>query len=360
VLDWRATSVDAIPEPAGVQFGPFEADFVTGELRRDGQKIPLQDKPFQILALLLRRPGELVTREELRSRLWPADTFVDFEHGLNTAVKKLRQALDDSADTPRFVETLPRRGYRFVGAVDGPVAAPAPTPPATPAPPAAGDDVRRGPSWRTHAAWATVAAAALALSVGRGAGPHAGAPAPNPRPVIVLMDSPLAGRVYDPRTAAAGGTNADDLTDALQSLPVAIQKENTSAMWHREEQLVRQNPDLIVSHLSCLLDARFGEPDAAGPVWTHLFELAANRLVGVFGYLAAVNPRTQFLVYSRGSFETADRAARFVSNAETRFPALRGRIHTFAVPGGMEKATFRDPATADLVRARVRDILKLP
>src|SRR5688572_6221642 len=121
------------------RFGPYEADLATGELRREGTKVPLQDKPFQMLALLLRRPGELVTREELRSELWPADTFVDFEHGLNTAVKKLRQALDDSAETPRFVETLPRRGYRFVAPVsmETPVAvagdpAPAPAPPEPP------------------------------------------------------------------------------------------------------------------------------------------------------------------------------------------------------------------------------------
>ena len=111
--------VEAPSVPRTVRFGPFEADLATGELRRDGARVSLQDKPFQMLVLLLRKPGALVTREELRSELWPADTFVDFEHGLNTAVKKLRQALDDSADTPRFVETLPRRGYRFVGTVEG-------------------------------------------------------------------------------------------------------------------------------------------------------------------------------------------------------------------------------------------------
>ena len=100
-----------------VRFGPFEADLRSGELSRDGRKVPLQDKPFHILALLVERPGELVTRDELRQRLWPADTFVDFEHGLNTAVKKLRQGLDDSAEDPRYVETLARRGYRFIAPV---------------------------------------------------------------------------------------------------------------------------------------------------------------------------------------------------------------------------------------------------
>jgi DNA-binding winged helix-turn-helix (wHTH) protein len=90
----------------------------SGELRRQGHRLKLQDKPFQVLAALLTRPGELVTREELRQSLWPADTFVDFEHGLNTAVNKVREALRDSANDPRFIETLPRRGYRFIGTVD--------------------------------------------------------------------------------------------------------------------------------------------------------------------------------------------------------------------------------------------------
>lgn len=99
---------------ARVRFGPFEADLRTGELWRDGARIPLQDKPFQLLAALLRRPGELVTREELRDQLWPEAVFTDFEHGLNKAVNKLRRALDDPADGPRYVETLPRRGYRLM------------------------------------------------------------------------------------------------------------------------------------------------------------------------------------------------------------------------------------------------------
>ncbi|HWC19811.1 MAG TPA: winged helix-turn-helix domain-containing protein [Terriglobales bacterium] len=98
-------------------FGEYEADLRSGELRRQGHRLKLQEKPFQVLAALLQRPGELVTREELRQSLWPADTFVDFEHGLNTAVNKVREVLRDSANNPRFIETLPRRGYRFIGAV---------------------------------------------------------------------------------------------------------------------------------------------------------------------------------------------------------------------------------------------------
>ena len=102
-----------------VRFGVFEVDLQAGELRKSGVKIKLQEQPFQILAMLLERPGEVVTREELRERLWPADTFVDFDHGLNTAINKLREALGDSAETPCFIETLPRRGYRFIYPVEG-------------------------------------------------------------------------------------------------------------------------------------------------------------------------------------------------------------------------------------------------
>jgi Tol biopolymer transport system component/DNA-binding winged helix-turn-helix (wHTH) protein len=105
-----------------VRFGIFEADLRTGGLRRNGARIRLQEQPFQVLALLLAKPGELVTREELQSKLWPADTFVDFEHGLNAAVKRVRDALGDSADNPRFIETLARRGYRFIAPVNDPAA----------------------------------------------------------------------------------------------------------------------------------------------------------------------------------------------------------------------------------------------
>jgi Tol biopolymer transport system component/DNA-binding winged helix-turn-helix (wHTH) protein len=104
--------------PNAIRFGLFEADLATGELRKRGRKIPLQDQPFRVLALLLLRPGELVTREELQRALWSADTFGDFDEGLNKAIQKLRQALDDSSDNPRFIETLPRKGYRFIAPVD--------------------------------------------------------------------------------------------------------------------------------------------------------------------------------------------------------------------------------------------------
>ncbi len=100
------------------RFGLYEADVESGELRKNGQKLRLQEQPFQILVLLLERAGEVVSRDEIQQRLWPADTFVDFEHGVNTAVNKLRDALGDTASNPRFIETLAKRGYRFIAPVD--------------------------------------------------------------------------------------------------------------------------------------------------------------------------------------------------------------------------------------------------
>ena len=106
------------------RFGVFELDLRAGELRRHGHKVKLQEQPFQVLSQLLEKPGEVITREDLRNRLWPADTFVDFDHSLNAAIRRLRDALGDSADNPTFVETVARRGYRFLapvslGAVNG-------------------------------------------------------------------------------------------------------------------------------------------------------------------------------------------------------------------------------------------------
>jgi DNA-binding winged helix-turn-helix (wHTH) protein len=99
------------------RFGVFEADLDAGELRKQGQRIRLQGQPFAVLAILLERPGTVISREDIRQKLWPADTFVDFDHSLNTAVNKIRETLGDSAASPRFVETVARRGYRFVGEV---------------------------------------------------------------------------------------------------------------------------------------------------------------------------------------------------------------------------------------------------
>ena len=214
---------------------------------------------------------------------------------------------------------------------------------------------RRSTSWLVHGSWA--AALLLAVAAALWFSPRAlrnDRPPPNPLPVIVLMDR--RGRVTI-RTAVEGGTNADDLTAVLQDLPVAIRKENTSAMWRREEQVVAENPDLIVSHLSCLLDARLGGDQAA--VSQHLFDVAENRLLIVLAYVAARNPRTHSIVYSRGRFQEAGGEHAWVTIQEGRLPVLRNRLHAFIVPGGSD-ATFRVPATGQLIRTRVTEIVGVP
>ena len=113
------------PDRSSIRFGAFELDLQAGLLRKNGIRIRCQEQPLQVLAALAERPGELVTREELRRRVWPQDTFVDFDHALNTAIKKIRAALNDDADSPRYIETVPRRGYRLLAPVD-PAAAPSP------------------------------------------------------------------------------------------------------------------------------------------------------------------------------------------------------------------------------------------
>ena len=117
--------MDPIARTRGTRFGAFEVDLRSGEVHKHGIRLKLQDQPFRVLALLLEHSGDVVTREELRQKLWPADTFVDFDTGLNSAIKKLRDVLGDSAEQPRYIETLPRRGYRFIGDIkNGDLAAP--------------------------------------------------------------------------------------------------------------------------------------------------------------------------------------------------------------------------------------------
>jgi Tol biopolymer transport system component/DNA-binding winged helix-turn-helix (wHTH) protein len=164
-----------------VRFGLFEANLQTGELRKSGVKVPLQDQPFQVCAILLSRSGELVTREELRQKVWPEDTFVDFDHALNTAITKIRLALGDEADNPRFVQTLPRRGYRFIAPVDKPSL---PAPP--PAPQERGTE-RVTPELRWLLVWATLLVLLSGIGIWRFARNRADALPP-------LEVAPLAGQ----------------------------------------------------------------------------------------------------------------------------------------------------------------------
>jgi Tol biopolymer transport system component/DNA-binding winged helix-turn-helix (wHTH) protein len=215
------------------RFGLFEADLRSAELRKSGRKVKLQDQPFQVLAMLLERPGEMVTREELRGALWPADTSVDFDHGLNAAVKRLRDALGDSAENPRFVETLARRGYRFIA-------------PIQPAEPASGKGtsipvaVRVAPP--NNRRWRIALSALAVLLAGSGAG-WVAARRFNPTVAIAELrltanspDDPIFSAVISPdgqylafadksglflRVVATGETHAVALADGFQPRPAA-------------------------------------------------------------------------------------------------------------------------------------------
>jgi len=152
------TSANELPT---IRFGTFEVDLRAGELRRNGSRIRLQEQPFQILLALIERPGDVVTRDELQKKLWAADTFVDFDHSLNAAIRRLRDALGDSAENPRFVETVARRGYRFIAPVNGI---------ATPVEPPKGDPAPVSPGWRKWLWLALVPVLAIVLSIGFHAG----------------------------------------------------------------------------------------------------------------------------------------------------------------------------------------------
>src|SRR6267154_5326899 len=119
---------------SGYRFGVFEVDLRAGEIRKNGLKIKLQEQPFQVLTFLLQHSPNLVAREDLRKRLWDEDTFVEFDHGLSNAIGRIREALGDSADNARFIETLPRRGYRFIVPVSSNTGIEKPTPDPVPRP----------------------------------------------------------------------------------------------------------------------------------------------------------------------------------------------------------------------------------
>ena len=195
------------PTPRVVRFGVFELDRRSGELRRDGVRVRLQDQPLRVLDALLAEPGEPVTREALRQRLWPDDTFVDFDNGLNRAINRLRTALGDEADNPRFIETLERRGYRFIAPVavsDPTAAAPSPPPAVSPVPPAPAP-----PRRRMALAAAGVAAIAVALAVGVMARRVSSPAAETPLRALAVL--PLANLTGDP----AQEYFSDGMTDAL-------------------------------------------------------------------------------------------------------------------------------------------------
>lgn len=209
--------------------------------------------------------------------------------------------------------------------------------------------VTQGRRW-IWGALVVVAVAAAALGIGPWLRSLPGAVPASGLPVIVLMDSPVPERVYDTRTRQAGGTNADDITDTLRDLPVELHKETTSALWHREDEVLKQHPALIMMHLSS-----FAEPthDVTSPLQPN----AQERTRSFLGYVGLAEPATKFVVYSRG-FAAEHERNDWVADTERRFPSLKNRVQLMHIPGD-EQATFRDPPTQAAVRDRVKRLLNL-
>ena len=176
--------------------------------------------------------------------------------------------------------------------------------------------------------------------------------APSGPPVVVLMDTSAHDRVYDPATLQSGGTNADDITDVLHDLPVRIVKETTSWLWRREAEVVNEHPALVVMHRSCF----YTFPDSDSRI-ADLYPHADDKLVAFIGYLATVNPRVKFIVYSRHSWEKDVDAEKWKEGATNRFPALAGRLETWRVP--LDRATFRHPLTGQELRNSVERALAM-
>ena len=180
------------------------------------------------------------------------------------------------------------------------------------------------------------------------------APVATGPPVIVLMDSTHPERVYDDQTRKAGGTNADDLTDLLRDLPVKLVKENTNATWHREYEVLQEEPALIVAHRSCFYDATMlGEASRQRP----FIDLSWDKFELFAGFIAQGNARTRILAYSRGSWADDNERQRWVVFMQQRFPPLKGRIDAMRVP--LDRATFRNAATGLEIRERIMTMLKL-
>jgi hypothetical protein len=193
-----------------------------------------------------------------------------------------------------------------------------------------------------------------------------------PVPIVVIMVTSAPRGVYEKDTRDKGGTNADDLNELLRDLAVNIRKESIGATWEREDQIVSQEPDLVLVHRSGFFHAMnlefgFGYPgDADGfneASARRLYELSDNKLVAVLGFIGKGDPRTKFLVYSRGTggdWSDQQIRAAWVRKVEGRFPFLKGRVTTVNVPGGPAAGSFDDPETAQLFRHQVQVLLNLP
>jgi hypothetical protein len=203
-------------------------------------------------------------------------------------------------------------------------------------------------SRRALVSTATVSLAVLAGALWLALGNDGGPPLPEV-PIVVMMDSPHPARVYDPVTLRAGGTNADDLTDLLRDQPLKLVKETAGTNWHREDQVLGENPDLVLVHRSVFFDATLlANPVLDRKYHEQLYAPAADKLEAFLGYVALGNSRTRFLVYSRGSWASQEASDAWVASLERRFPRIGGRVTAYRVP--RDRATFRNAQTGAEIR----------
>ena len=343
-----------VPGRFCVRFGPFELDERARELTRDGRRVPLQEHPRQVLVALVERPGEVVSREELRERLWKSDTFVDFEHGLNTAVKKARQALGDSADSPRFIETVARHGYRFIAPVEpiepsdagGIVPAGSAVPPADKPEPA-----RRAGS---AALWTVVvfvvAAAGLASWLAQNRADARSSAPPGPASSAQLAVMPLRVLAPAPDGSAYLGIGlADAITTRLASTRQIALRPTSAVLPFRDAQ---SDPAGVAASLG-VQHLLMGSVQRAGEMYRVTVQLVRSDGVAVWGRTFD-EPRA-------GLLQLQDRLAEQVADAlriELSGPAReRLRAHHTANPEAHELYLRGRSLLVNYTEANMRDAI---
>jgi len=361
------------PLEGPVRFGAFQLDLRTGELRKAGARINLSDQPFQLLKALLARPGDLVTREELRQRLWPAETFVDFEHGLNAAVRRLRDALGDSADVPRFIETLPRRGYRFIA----PVAEPSVTVEAAPPRPVIEDERaglstadRQSAPARLSRGWAPARVGAIALLsaailwAGYLSWPRASSQSSSPTARSMLAVLPFENLTGDPDQEYLGDGMTEELIAQLGAIdPLRLGViARTSAMQFKNsnKRADRIGSELSVGYLlegsvrttgsRIRISAQLIDTRSESHLWTEQYERDAKDLLTLQREVAEAITRQIATSLGVARSNVKAEARRHSTIAEAYEHYLRGRHHWARnTEDGLEKAKghFLDAITLD-------------
>lgn len=372
----------SVSTPRRLSFGPFEADLRSGELRKHGIKVRLQSQPFQLLAMLLDRPGELVTREEICQKLWPADTFVDFDHSLGTALNKIREVLNDSAAEPRFVETLPRRGYRFIAPVT-----PLDADPSEPPPPV--EPAKTAPRSRAFYSVIGVCAAlvllASALLTWNFLHPH---------PVESIAVLPLANLSADPNQQFFPDGVTDELITNLAQIGSLRVISHTSAMayagTHKSApQIARElgvdalvEGSVVRSGDRVRITVQLIQAASDRHLWAHTYDLQLSDVLTVQGEVAraiaasishTLTPQEQArlsqprpmnpevaLLYFKGSYflsrmdagrakEVFSEAIRLDPNSAESWAGLADAFHTMAAEGECEAGPLaRDAANKAL------------